>query len=164
MSAAAVRYVAAGRPRVAAALEDPDQRGRLGERLSRPGQRQERRHQGQENGRRGHHPGAPRRQSAPRPGQRGPGRDQPGQGRPARRAGDPGPDPVQAIVGGLDRIGRRVQCPPEQLLVVVVVAGPVHAWASSMPRRDESARAVWPLTALALIPMAEAICAGDMSA
>jgi hypothetical protein len=71
------------------------------------------------------------------------------------RLGQPGPDPPQAILGGLDGVGLRVQHAAEQLSMIKIGLG--HAWLSSTARIADMPRAVWLLTAPVLIPMIEAI-------
>ena len=78
------------------------------------------------------------------------------------RHGQPGADPLQAILGGLDGVGLGMQRAAEQFGKVRV--GLVHAWLSSTVRIADMARAVWLLTAPVLIPMTEAICPTGRSA
>ena len=107
-------------------------------------------------------PGQGRLQPTPgTPDHLGVGGHNPGDRQRVRR-GQAGPDLLQAVVGGLDRVHRGVQCAAQQILVVP--GGLAHASPSSTPRSADMARAVWTLTAPRLILIAEAICASDNSA
>ena len=119
-------------------------------------------------GRAGHHPlrhrlqpRQGRLQPAPcAPGQLGACGHHPGHRQRVRR-GQPGLNPLQAVIGGLYPVHRGMQRAAEQVLVVP--GGPAHASPSSTPRNADMARAVWTLTAPRLIPIAEAICASENS-
>src|ERR1022692_5232650 len=91
----------------------------------------------------------------------GPGRGQPGDGR-RLGCGQPFPDPLQAVRRRLHRLGRRAQFPAQNLLVLALARR--HLSRSSTPRRAAMPRAVWLLTALRLMPMAEAISYSARSA
>jgi len=107
-------------------------------------------------------PGQGRLQPTPcAPGHLGAGGQHPGDRQRVRR-GQAGPDPLQAVIGGLDRVHRGMQRAAQQILVVP--GGLAHASPSSTPRSADMARAVWTLTAPRLILIAEAICASDNSA
>lgn len=69
--------------------------------------------------------------------------------------GQPGADPLQAIVSGLYGVGCRMQRAAQNLFKVTIALG--HFWFSSRLRNDDVARAAWLLTAPGLIPIAWAI-------
>jgi hypothetical protein len=110
-------------------------------------------------------PGQGRLQPTPRaPGHLGVDGHHPGDRQRVGR-GQAGPDPLEAVVGGLDRVHRGMQRAAQQILAVPgAPGGPAHASPSSTPRSADMARAVWTLTAPRLIPMAEAIWASENSA
>jgi hypothetical protein len=94
------------------------------------------------------------------PGQLGASGHHPGEGQRVRR-GQPGSDPLQAILSGLYRVSCHVQCATQNLVIVTIALA--HASRSSTARSAVLARAVWLLTAPRLIPIAEAIWASDRS-
>ena len=78
------------------------------------------------------------------------------------RRGQPGPDPLQAMLGGLYGICLGMQRTAEYLSEVRILL--VQAWLSRTLRIADMPRAVWLLTAPVLIPMVDAIWAADKSA
>ena len=70
------------------------------------------------------------------------------------RPGQPGADPLQAIGSGLHRVRCHLQRAAHKLVIVTIVQA--HSRRSSTGRSADLARAVCLLTALVLIPIAEA--------
>jgi len=184
---------AAGRAHRTAALERPDQRDGLGDRL--PWQRSQREgdHGRGEDGGRRDHGGMPRQAQPPgqRARRRGPElfargaerrlqprrhRTQPAQ-RPAGHRGEPGHDPgdgrrVRPGQPGADPLqaiagglyGVRFGVQGAAQQLSMIKIGLGHAWLFSALRSADMPRAVWLLTAPVVMPMIEAICPADRSA
>jgi hypothetical protein len=73
------------------------------------------------------------------PGQLGASGHHPGEDHRVRR-GQPGSDPLQAVLSGLYRVRRRVQCAAQNLVMVTIAL--THASPSSTARSADLARAV----------------------